>query len=211
MFKKTFLIFCVAVLLTVFCLSAVNVSMAEKTAAEFDAVMAVNNSDNKLSVALSVIYRRAGDLVVTLPYASINLSQTALMKVYSGEMTDAVLYLNTHADVELKNAHDAMDAILLDFDKALKQYAVPSGSAYRTKRAELATAFSGLKNASSELIRRTRTLITGTNSAYDSYYTAYCEQLQSLSEKLQSTADKIDKEYDALMTALLGSDYSLVS
>jgi len=211
MFKKSILMLCVAVLLTVFCLGAVNVSMAEKNAAEFDTVKALTSSNDKLATAVSVIYRRAGDLVVTLPYASINLSQTALMKVYSGEMTDAILYLNSHADVELKNAHDAMDDILLDFDKVLKQYAVPAGSSYRTKRAELATALSGLKSASTELIRRTRTLITGTNSAYDSYYTAYCEQLQILSEKLQSAADKIDKEYDAIMTSLLGSDYSLVS
>ncbi len=211
MFKKSFLLVCVAVLLTVFCLSAVSVSMAQKSTAEFDTVKALASSNDKLAVALSVIYRRAGDLVVTLPYASINLSQTALMKVYSGELTDAILYLNTHADVELKNAHDAMDDILLDFDKVLKQYSVPSGSAYRSKRAELATTLSGLKSASSELIRRTRTLITGTNSGYDSYYTAYCEQLQGLSEKLQNAADKIDKEYDSLMSSLLGADYSLVS
>lgn len=211
MFKKSFLLCCVAVLLTALCLNTVNVTMAEKRAEEFDTVKAVTNSNDKLAIAVSVIYRRAGDLVISLPYASINLSQTALMKVYSGEMNDAIMYLNSHASTELKNAYDAMDDILADFDKVLKQYAVPSGSSYRTKRAELATAFSALKSSAEELIRRTRNLITGTNTSYDSYYTAYCEQLQTLSDKLISASEKIDKEYDSIMTSLIGSDYSLVS
>ncbi|MBQ3081403.1 MAG: hypothetical protein IJC49_03020 [Clostridia bacterium] len=211
MFRKSFLICCVAVLLTAFCLSAVNVSMAEKKAEEFDTVKALTSGTDKLAVAVSAIYRRAGDIVIALPYASINLSQTSLMKVYSGEMTDAVLYLNTHADTELKNAHAEMDDILSDFDKLLKQYSVPTGSTYRTKRAELATLFSGLKNDSTELIRRTRTLITGTNSGYDNYYTAYCEQLQKLSDKLISASEKIDAAYDEIMKSLLGNDYSMVS
>lgn len=211
MLKKSFLLCCVAVLLTAFCLSSVNVTLAEKRAEEFDTVKTVTDSNDKLAIAVSAIYRRAGDLVISLPYASINLSQTALMKVYSGEMNDAVLYLNSHAETELKNAYDTMDDILSDFDKVLKQYSVPSASSYRTKRAELATLFSGLESSAAELIRRTRNLITGTNSGYDSYYTAYCEQLQKLSDKLIAASEKIDKEYDAIMTSLLGSDYSLVS
>lgn len=211
MLKKTFLICCVAVLLAAFCISSVSVTMAEKKAEEFDTVKALTSTNDKLATAVSVLYRRAGDVVLSMPYATINLSQTSLMKVYSGEMTDAILYLNTHADKELKNAHDAMDDILSDFDKVLKQYNAPSSSSYRAKRAELATVFSGLKSASTELIRRTRTLITGTNSGYDNYYTAYCEQLQILSDKLISASEKIDKEYDAIMTSLLGSDYSMVS
>lgn len=211
MLKRTFLVCCVAILLTAFCLGSVSVSKAEKKAEEFDTVYALTGSNDKLAVAVSVIYRRAGDAIIALPYASINLSQTALMKVYSGEMTDAVLYLNTHADTELKNAQAGMDDILADFDKLLKAYSVPASSAYRTKRAELATVFSGLKTGSTELIRRARTLITGSNSGYDSYYTAYCEQLQILSDKLIAASEKVDKEYDSIMTSLLGNDYSMVS
>lgn len=210
MAKRIFLVCCVAVLLAAFCLNTVNVSMADKRAEEFDTVKAVSGND-KLAVAVSVIYKRAGELVLTMPYASINLTQTSLMKVYSGELNDAIMYLNTHADEELQNAYNAMTDILNDYDKLLKQYNVPSGSSYRAKRAELATLFSGIQSSSTELVRRTRTLITYSNTNYDNYYTAYCEQLQKLTEKLHTASDKIDKEYDTIMTSLIGTDYSLVS
>lgn len=211
MIRKSFLICCVAILLAAVCINSVSVSMAEKQAEEFDTALALANSADKTATAFSVLYKRAGDVVLALPYASINLSQTALMKVYSGEQNDAIRYLNTHADEELANAFAAMDAIIADFDKALSKYNVPSGSSYRSKRSKLVSTFNGLETAATELIRRTRTLIAGTDSGYDSYYTAYCEQLQKLSEKLQAAAELIDEEYDAIMSSLLGSDYSIVS
>lgn len=210
MIKRALLICCVAVLLTAFCLNSVNVSRAEKQAEQFDTVKALSD-DDKLAAAVSVIYKRASDLVLTLPYASIDLSQTALMKVYSGEKEDAKYYLQTRRDAEFKNACDAMDAVLSDFDKVLSKYSVPSNSSYRTKRTALAKTFSGLKSSATELLRRTVTLINGTDSQYDSYYTAYCEQLQILSEKFEAATEQIGTEYDSLMSALLGSDYSLVS
>lgn len=207
--KKALVTLCMAVILTAFCLGAVGSTAAET--ADGAEVAALSAEEDKLAAALSVVYKRAGDVVLSIPYASINLSQTALMKLYSGEQTDALLYLNTHADTELQNAYTAMDKALSDFDKVLKKYSVPSGHAYRQKRTELETTFTGLKSACTELIRRTRTLIAGEDSAYDSYYTAYCEQVLIVSERFQAASTKIETEYDSLMSGLLGSDYSTIA
>lgn len=209
--KKALAVLCVAVILTAFCLNAISVTRAQNGADRVDTTAALSSTQDKLAAAVSVIYKRAGDLVLSLPYASINLSQTALMKVYSGEQTDALMYLNTHSDKELNNAYAAMDDILKDFDAVLKKYSVSTTSSYRQKRAELANTFQGLKTACTELVRRTRTLIAGTDSAYDSYYTSYCEQLVIVSERFEAASTKIGTEYDTLMTALLGNDYSVVS
>lgn len=209
--KKTLAVLCAAVILAAFCFNAISVTMAENNDSKAEDAKAISSTQDKLAAAVSVIYKRAGDLVLSLPYASINLSQTALMKVYSGEQNDALLYLNTHSDKELNNAYAAMDDILKDFDAVLTKYSVSSTSSYRQKRAELATTFSGLKTSCTELIRRTRTLIAGTSSAYDSYYTAYCDQLIVVSDAFEEATTKIGKEYDTLMTSLLGSDYSIVS
>lgn len=209
--KKTLAVLCAAVILAAFCFNAISITQAQSNEGKAEDAKAITTTQDKLAAAVSVIYKRAGDVVLSLPYASINLSQTALMKVYSGEQNDALLYLNTHSDKELNNAYAAMDEILKEFDAVLTKYSVSSTSSYRQKRAELASTFAGLKTSTTELIRRTRTLIAGTNSSYDSYYTSYCDQLIVVSDTFEAATTKIGKEYDTLMTSLLGNDYSIVS
>lgn len=199
---------CAALLLGAFLINAVAMYGEVKAAEEFDQVAALASDTDRLPVALSAIYKRAGDLVLSLPYASINLTQTAITKVYAGD-EDALLYLNTHADGELGNAYDEMQDILNDFDSILYTYNVPSGSGYRDGRAKLGTIFSGLKTAATELVRRARTFISNWESGYDNYYTAYCEQLQVMSDKLESAATTIGNEYDSLIKDLLGEDYEV--
>ncbi len=209
--KKALAVICVAVILATFCFNAVSTTMADTNQNRTESPAAIATNADKLCAAVSVLYKRAGELVLSLPYASINLSQTALMKVYSGEKTEALMYLNEHADKELNNAYAAMDAIISDYDAALKKYGVSATSPYRQKRDELATTFANLKTSCTELIRRTRALISGTDSNYDSYYTSYCEQLVVVSERFEAAKTKIDTEYDAYMTKLLGTDYSAVA
>lgn len=208
--KRIILIVCSAVLVAAFCLNAVLISGAKQTAREYDAVAALSDNEDKLNVALSVIYKRAGDLVLSLPHAGITLTQTAVMKHFAGD-ADAILYLNTRAADQLANAYAAMDVLLADFDGVLAKYAVPAGSVFRTKRVELASLFSGLESSNNELIKRTRTFIGNAGSGYDGYYTAYCEQLQIVSDKFQNAATQIGNEYDALISDMLGADFELVS
>ncbi len=208
--KRIVLIACAVVCLAAFCLNAFIISVADQTAREYDAVAALSSSGDKLNVAVAAIYKRAGDVVLSLPHAGMTLTQTAIMKHFAGD-DDALQYLNTKADDQLANAYAAMDAILADFDKVLSRYAVPTGSSFRTKRAELATLFSGLKSSNNELIKRTRTFLSYSDSGYDSYYTAYCEQLQAVSDKFEQASTQIGNEYDALISDLLGSDYSMVA
>lgn len=207
--KKVLSVICAAVVLAGLCFGAVYAAQALSDS-RTEKTESLTLSQDKLAVSVSVLYKRAGELVVSLPYASINLSQTALMKTYSGEQNDALMYLNTHADKELNNAYAAMDEILKDFDTVLKAYSSASGS-YSTKRAELEQIFGGLESACTELIRRTRTLIAGTDSSYDSYYTSYCEQLVVVSDRLEAAATTIGNEYDTVMKTLLGNDYSAIS
>ena len=192
--RNILLILCATVLLSAFIFN---------TAANTGAVL--SSDDDKLIVALSAIYKKAGNLVISLPYATINLSQTALMKVFAGETDDALAYLNAHAAASLEqNAYNSMELILIEYDEVLSKYGYPAAGAYRTKRAELAGHFSGLKSSSSELIRRTRALITGSESGFDGYYSAYCQQLIALTDRLENSAGKIDDEYNALIKVSLG-------
>jgi len=208
--KRILIIVCCAVLLSAFCINAVLISGAKQAAREYDTVAALESDEDKLNVALSVVYKRAGDIVLSLPHAGITLTQTAVMKHFAGD-ADAILYLNTRAADQLANAYAAMEVLLADFDSVLARYAVPTGSVYRTKRVELASLFSGLRTSNDELIRRTRTFISNAGSAYESYYTAYCEQLQVVSDKFQNAATQIGNEYDALINDMLGSDFELIS
>lgn len=208
--KRILIIVCATVLIAAFCLNAIIIGGAKQNAKEYDTVATLEKGEDKLNVALSVIYKRAGDIVLSLPHAGITLTQTAVMKHFAGD-SDAILYLNTRAADQLANAYAAMDVLLSDFDKVLAKYAVPTGSIYRTKRVELGSLFSGLKSSNDELIRRTRTFIVNSASTYESYYTAYCEQLQVVSDRFQNAATQIGNEYDALISDMLGEDFKLVS
>lgn len=206
--KKNILpIVCVLLLLVAFCLNAFMLTSAEKNAAPDEGTAALSTDRDKLQTAVAALYKRAGNLVLSLPYASINLSQTAAMKAFAGEKDGALSYLNARADTYLGNAYDMMDDILSDYDAVIAKY---NGESYKSKRSELATVFSGLESSCNELIRRTRTFVEHSQSGYDSYYTAYCEQLQIVGEKLESASSTIDSRYDALISELLGSDYQLV-
>ena len=208
--NRIILIVCAAVLVAAFGINAIIVGGAKQAAEKYDTVAALSDSEDKLNVSLSAIYKRAGDIVLSLPHAGMTLTQTAVMKHFAGD-SDAILYLNTKAGNQLENAYAAMDALLADFDGVLAAYSVPSGSVYRTKRVELATLFSGLESSNNELIRRTRTFISNSDSGYDSYYTAYCEQLQIVSEKFENAATQIGNEYDALVSDMLGDGFELIS
>lgn len=198
MLKRIAVILCVAVFLAAFGASSVAVINAERTASQFDTISALTTDADKLAVSLSAIYKRAGDLVLSLPYASINLCRTAMMKAFAGE-SDAKVYLDARSDDQLANAYAAMEDILNDYDAVMTRYGVGTGSTHRTNRDNLAATFLGLKSASTELVRRARTFINYSDSGYASYYTAYCDQLQILSEKLESAALTIGNCYDSLV------------
>lgn len=174
-----------------------------------DDIGGLSNSD-QLKIDVACVYKEAGDLLVTLPYASIQLTQTALMQVFAGEKATGLSFLNKRADRQLQSAYNLMDKAVEDFISIEKEFELSSGSSYASKRKELEKSFSSLRSASTELVRRTRALINGVDSGYDSYYTAYCEQLSVLSQKYDSYSDTFQNEFDALISSLLGSDFDLV-
>ena len=83
--KKIVLVLCAAVMIAAFCLSAVMVSNANQVIREYDTLSALSNNDDKLAVALSTVYKRAGDVVLSLPHAGATLTQTAVMKHFAGD------------------------------------------------------------------------------------------------------------------------------
>lgn len=196
--KRVAMILCVAVLIAAVGINSIAVIKAEQAAARTDTVSALTTNKDKLLVSLSALYKRAGDLVLSLPYASITLCETAMMKEFAGD-TDAKAYLDARSDDQLANAYSAMEDILNDYDKVMERYGVGPASTHRTSRANLASTFSGLKSASTELVRRARTFINYSDSGYNSYYTSYCDQLQILSERLEAAASTIGNSYDSLV------------
>ncbi len=197
---------CTLILLVSICFCAVGISAAKEAEREQNVYALLDSKDEKLLCALSVIYAKAGNLMTAMPNATINLTQTALMKTYAGD-TDALAYLNENVNEYLQNAFDQMDRIMQEYDKIIDEY---GGSAYKSKRDSLQSMLDNVRSASRELVLRTRTLISGTNSNYDSYYTAYCEQLQKLSDRLVSYSGKIDSEYTAICEKLLGSEFDFI-
>lgn len=165
---------------------------------------------DQLKVDVACVFKDASALLVSLPYASVQLTQTSLMQVFAGEKSEGLAYLNKRADRQLQSAFNQMDAIVEDFDGIADSYDLSSGSSYVSKMKELEKSFSSLRTASTELVRRTRALINGVDSGYDSYYTAYCEQLAVLSQRYDGYSDSFQNEFDALFSSLLGSDFDLV-
>ncbi len=204
--NRILLTVCTVILLASICFCAVGVSYAQNAARDQKAQAVLDSSDEKLLAALSVIYAKSGNLMTGMPYATVTLTQTALMKTYAGD-TDALSYLNSNVNEYLQNAFDMMDRIIAEYDLVIDKY---KGSSYKDKRDELKEMLDKVRSSSKELVARTRTLISGTDSNYGSYYTAYVEQLQTLTSRLESYSGKIDNEYDAIMEKLLGSDFDFI-
>lgn len=197
---------CTVMLLVSICFCAVAVSSAQSAKLNQKSQAVLDSNDEKLLAAVSVIYSKAGNLMTSMPYATISLSQTALMKTYSGD-TDALSYFNSNVNKYLQNAFDAMDRIIAEYDQVIKKY---GGSSYQGKRDDLKERLDKVRNASKELVSRTRTLISATDSNYAAYYTAYCEQIQTLASRLESYSSYIDDEYTAVMQKLMGSDFNFI-
>ncbi len=198
--NRILLTICTVILLVSICFCAVGVSSARGSGV-------LDDNDEKLLYSLSVVYSKSGNLITSMPYATITLTQTALMKTYAGD-TDALAYLNSNVNEYLQNAFDNMDRIIAEYDTVIQKF---DGDDYKDKRDELKSKFSKLESASKELVSRTRTLISGTDSNYSSYYTAYCEQIQTLSSRINSYADDIDDEYNAIMTKLMDDELDFIN
>lgn len=202
-FKKViFSVIFAALFLTAFIAGSFMVKDFQSTSAAEDA---------KIELAVSYIYRDASYVVTAFPYTTINLTQTALMKVFSGEKSEALSYLNTRVDRSLQASYSLMDEICENFKNLLTAHSVSETSMYYTKYNELCDMFTALKTSSTELIKRTRAFINGSTSTKDSYYTSYAEQLSDLSDKIEAYGTQLDNEYNALMKPLLGDDYDIVA
>ena len=113
--------------------------------------------------------------------------------------------MNERVDRTLNSAFDTMTDITDKYAAVLKEYSISSASSYQTKLTELKNMFASLRNSSTELISRTRTLINRMNGDYDAYYTQYLEQLSDLSGKIETYGDTLENEYLALLSAISDS------
>ena len=129
--------------------------------------------------------------------------------VYAGTVVEegeiAIREMNERVDRTLNSAFDTMTDITDKYAAVLKEYSISSASSYQTKLTELKNMFASLRNSSTELISRTRTLINRMNGDYDAYYTQYLEQLSDLSGKIETYGDTLENEYLALLSAISDS------
>ena len=171
-------------------------------------------TDIQFKLALMHIYYESNTVLSTLPFTTIQISESALIKAYvssgSEAITAALKYVDDYADRTLDSAFETMDDILEKYDKVLKKYNISSSSSYTSKYNKLKTIFSSVKNSSNELLSRTRSLIRNINSSdYDTYYTKYVEQLSDLSSKLEEYCTTVMDEYDTLMQAI-SDEYNII-
>ena len=158
-----------------------------------------SSSDIQFKLALLHLYKEATDVTLVLPYTTVNLTQTAVTR------EAAIREMNERVDRTLNSAFETMGDITDKYAAVLKEYGISSASSYQTKLTELQNMFASLKNASNELISRTRTLINRMNGDYDAYYTSYLEQLSDLSGKIETYGDTLENEYLALLSAISDS------
>lgn len=166
-----------------------------------------SSSDIQFKLALLHLYKEATDVTLVLPYTTVNLTQTAVTRAFIGsaEGEAAIREMNERVDRTLNSAFETMGDITDKYAAVLKEYGISSASSYQTKLTELQNMLASLKNASNELISRTRTLINRMNGDYDAYYTSYLEQLSDLSGKIETYGDTLENEYLALLSAISDS------
>lgn len=171
------------------------------------------NSSIQFKLSLLHLYYESKDIVSTLPFTTIQVTQGALIKALMNSttsITDALTYIDHYADRTLNSAYSTMDEILSKYQKLLTKYNISSTSSYRTKYNNLSSMFSSLKNSSNELLARTKSLIKMVNANdYDTYYTKYMEQISDLTSKIETYCKTIMDEYDTLLNSI-SDDYDIL-
>lgn len=172
---------------------------------------ALSEDEKTLLAAESYIYKEASTVILKLPYATVDLTQTALMKYFAGDQQGALVYLSERNDKYLGTCYDMMDKVCSNYKKLLEKYNISSSSSEYSDLKELQNMMSSLKSSSKELIKRATSFIKGGKSANDSLYTSYSEQLSDISSKITSYGSKVDEAYEKLMRSVLGTSYNYVS
>lgn len=168
------------------------------------------SGDAQFKIDLLHFYAQSNNIVSILPFTTIQVTEAALLKAFMSSATagtEALVYIDRYADRTLASAYETMDELLEHFSAMLTKYNISSSSSYTAKYNKLSSMFSSLKNASTELLSRTRTLIKMSKTEdYDTYYTNYVEQLSDLTGKIEQYCTVINNEYAALL-AELTEDY----
>ncbi|MBO4501757.1 MAG: hypothetical protein J5760_05890, partial [Clostridia bacterium] len=156
------------------------------------------SGDVQFKIDLLHFYAQSNNIVSILPFTTIQVTEAALLKAFMSSATagtEALVYIDRYADRTLASAYETMDELLEHFSAMLTKYNISSSSAYTAKYNKLNSMFSSLKNASTELLSRTRTLIKMSKTEdYDTYYTNYVEQLSDLTGKIEQYCTVINNE-----------------
>lgn len=170
-------------------------------------------TDIQFKLALLHLYYESKDIVSTLPFTTIQVSQGALIKAFMAGATagaDALAYIDRYADRTLTSAYGTMDEVLEKFSLLLTRYNIAAASSYTAKYNKLSSMFSSLKNSANELLSRARALIkTAKSNDYDAYYTSYIEQISDMTGKIETYCGLLMDEYDTLLSSI-SNDYDIL-
>ncbi len=169
-----------------------------------------SSDDTQFKIALLHFYAQSNNIVSILPFTTVQVTEAALLKAFMSSATavnESLAYIDRYADRTLASAYETMEELLEKYSALLQKYNISSSSSYTSKYNKLSSIFSSLKNSSTELLSRTRTLIKKSKSDdYDTYYTNYVEQLSDLTGKIEQYCAVISGEYYDLL-AELSDDY----
>lgn len=182
----------------------------QSTAALIDSnYAALISTVGDMELSLSAAFKQAADVSLALEYAAVNLCQTAVTKIYTGNTTDEInMFFNPVVQGELATSKSNTDSVLAYYDGVLSKYGAPKDSVYRTKRVALSGKFTAIKDGVDKLVTRTRNLINTQTSAN---YNNYISTMTSLYNSFETAHKEINNEYYSLISKMLGSDYELVS
>ncbi|MEG1742824.1 MAG: hypothetical protein RR246_01505 [Clostridia bacterium] len=135
----------------------------ESSQASTDAVFAASSTDTiQFKLSLLHIYSESQNVILTLPFTTVTITEMAIIKAImtqTGSSQAAITYLNNYVDRPLNAAFTTMDDILIKFKAMTKKYNISASSPYTAKYNNLKAMFDSLRNASTELISRARSLI----------------------------------------------------
>ena len=165
-----------------------------------------SSDDAQFKTDLLHFYAQSTNIVSILPFTTVQVTEAALLKAFMSSATsvnEALAYIDRYADRTLASAYETMDELLEKYSAILQKYNISTSSAYTAKYNRLTSMFASLKNSSTQLLSRTRTLIKKSKSEdYDTYYTNYVEQLSDLTGKIEQYCAEINNEYYNLLSSL---------
>lgn len=172
----------------------------------------VSSVTTKANLMLSMLYKEAQLQLIAMVTPTSGASNTALTQAYMGDYEGAYAYFKGVSDGSLSNCIQILTDITEKYNEVLKKYNLQNTTSYKTKYDALRAALDDVKAKTKSFSEATLYFLkTGIRTNDVSSYRDYQNALVNLTEMLTTTATRFQNESNSLMSAVVGSDYSIIT